>query len=230
MRIGLIGGIGPAATEFYYRNLVRSFGAAEQPLELTIVHADVAQLVANIAADARAEQARVYHDFAIRLQAGGADVVAISSIAGHFCLPEFESLSPLPVVSILPALEREFSARKLTRIGLLGSRVTMQSRLFGAIRNAEVIVPQGDALDEVDRLYMNMAVSGSVGIAERERMIELGRQMCEQQGAEAVLLGGTDLFLAYADQDCGYAVIDGALVHIAELLRRAKEFDAHDER
>ena len=226
MRIGLIGGIGPAATEFYYRNLVRSFSAAQQSLELTIVHADVAQLVANITAGARTEQAGVYLDFTRRLQAGGADVVAISSIAGHFCLPEFEALSPLPVVSILPALDREFRARQLERVGLLGSRVTMESCLFGGIRSAEVLIPEGDALSEVDRLYMNMAVSGSVGVAERERMIELGRQMCEQQGAEAVLLGGTDLFLAYADQDCGYAVIDGALVHIAELLRCANEFDA----
>ena len=227
MRIGLIGGIGPAATEFYYRNLVRVFAAAGHRLELTMVHADVGQLVANIGANAAADQTRVYLDFARSLQAGGADVVVISSIAGHFCLPEFEPLSPLPIVSILPALDAEFRARKLKRVGLLGSRVTMESRLFSGISSAEVLIPEGEQLDWVDREYMNMAVAGSVTGQQREQMFKVGRELCNQQAAEAVLLGGTDLFLAFAGQDCGFTVIDGALVHIAELLRRSIEFDAH---
>jgi len=226
MRIGLIGGIGPAATEFYYRNLVRSFAGAGQKLELTIVHADVNQLVANIAADARAEQAGIYQDFTRSLQTGGADVVAISSIAGHFCLPEFALQSPLPVVSILPALEAEFRVRNISRIGLLGSRVTMESRLFGGISGAEVIIPDGEQLDLVHEDYMDMAVSGSVSGQQRERLFAVGRNLCAKQGAEAVLLGGTDLFLAFAGEECGFEVIDGALVHIADLLRRSIEFDA----
>ena len=44
MHIGLIGGIGPAATEFYYRNLVRAHAAANRAMELTIVHADMRDL------------------------------------------------------------------------------------------------------------------------------------------------------------------------------------------
>ena len=220
MRIGLIGGIGPAATEFYYRNLIRSFAAAGHELELTIVHADVGQLVANIGANARAEQARVYLDFTRSLQAGGADAVVISSIAGHFCLSEFELLSPLPVISILPALEAEFRARNILRIGLL------ESRLFGGINGAEVIIPEGEQLDLVHEDYMDMAVSGSVTERQRERLFAVGRNLCAGQGAEAVLLGGTDLFLAFAGEECGFEVIDGALVHIADLLRRSIEFDA----
>ena len=47
MHIGLIGGIGPAATEFYYRNLVRAHVAASRVLELTIVQADIRDLVQN---------------------------------------------------------------------------------------------------------------------------------------------------------------------------------------
>jgi len=53
MHIGLIGGIGPAATDYYYRGLIEGFAAAGRRLELTIVHADVRHLVANLAQDRR---------------------------------------------------------------------------------------------------------------------------------------------------------------------------------
>ena len=51
----------------------------------------------------------------------------------------------------------------------------------------------------------------------------VGRRLCEDQGAEAVLLGGTDLFLAFDDRDCGFKTIDCANIHIAALARAAVE-------
>ena len=49
MHIGMIGGIGPAATEFYYRNLIKAYKAANKKLELTIVHAEASDVINNIA-------------------------------------------------------------------------------------------------------------------------------------------------------------------------------------
>jgi aspartate racemase len=48
MHIGLIGGIGPAATDFYYRRLIASFANKKATLELTIVHADTHQRFSTI--------------------------------------------------------------------------------------------------------------------------------------------------------------------------------------
>jgi aspartate racemase len=52
MHIGLIGGIEPAATEFYYRNLVWAHATANCALELTIAHADIHDLVQNMSDNA----------------------------------------------------------------------------------------------------------------------------------------------------------------------------------
>jgi aspartate racemase len=71
MHLGLIGGIGPAATEFYYRRLVRAQAAADRALELTIVHADVRELITNLTDGAPHAQARVFHRLAQRLHAAG---------------------------------------------------------------------------------------------------------------------------------------------------------------
>ena len=225
MHIGLIGGIGPAATEFYYRNLVAVYHGGSSQLDLTIVHADVNTLVANIASGAADEQAQVYLGLALRLQGAGADAIVISSIAGHFCVPQFEKITPLPILSIIPDLDAEFKGKNLTRVGLLGNQVTMQSKLFGGIANAEILVPQGGDFDRVHDEYLQMATSGKVTGQQRERLFAIGKRLGTEQGAEVVLLAGTDLFLAFDGYDCGFATLDGALIHINAIHRRAVEFD-----
>ncbi len=85
MHIGLIGGIGPAATDYYYRGLIKRHASSDIPLELTIVHADIAEFVQNLANHDRRRQADAFVRLVRRLQAAGAHAAAITSISGHFC-------------------------------------------------------------------------------------------------------------------------------------------------
>ena len=96
MHIGLIGGIGVAATVAYYQRLTQ---AVDQRIEITIVHAQVRDLVPNFAADDRQAQARIYAGLIDRLKAAGCDVAAITSLGGHFCFEETVPLSSLPLQS-----------------------------------------------------------------------------------------------------------------------------------
>jgi aspartate racemase len=219
MHIGLIGGIGPAATEFYYRGLVRAHAAANLAMEFTLAHADIRELMRNMTDDAPGVQARVFLRLAQRLQAGGAGLVAVSSIAGHFCIREFKELSPLPVIDAIPALDAELSKRKLRRVGLLGTRVVMASHVYGGVSAAEIVVPAGESFGATHDAYVAMATAGHATAQQRELLFAVGADLCRTQGAEAVVLGGTDLFLAFEGHDCGFPVIDSARVHIDALYR-----------
>ena len=84
MHIGLIGGIGPAATDFYYRRLISTFASKKAALELTIVHADTATLLGNLTRNDAASQVAIYMKLTNRLAAAGAGCVAVTSVAGHF--------------------------------------------------------------------------------------------------------------------------------------------------
>jgi hypothetical protein len=86
MHIGLIGGIGPAATDFYYRRLISTFASRKAALDLTIVHADTPTLLGNLASNNVAAQVAIYMRLTKRLAAAGAGCVVITSIAGHFCI------------------------------------------------------------------------------------------------------------------------------------------------
>jgi hypothetical protein len=94
MHIGLIGGIGPAATDFYYRRLIATFASKKAALELTIVHADTPTLLSNLASNNAAAQVAIYVRLTKRLVAAGAECVVVTSVAGHFCIDEFKVSSP----------------------------------------------------------------------------------------------------------------------------------------
>src|SRR5215467_4049025 len=105
MHIGLIGGIGPAATEFYYRGLVERHAASGVPLELTIAHADVRELSRNLSNNDARAQADVFERLVRRLQAAGAGAAAVTSMGGHFCIRELEAVSPLPILNAIPEVD-----------------------------------------------------------------------------------------------------------------------------
>lgn len=222
MHIGLIGGIGPAATEFYYRSLVRTPMPAAAPLELTIAHADMGALLRNLGAGAPELQAKLFCHHVSQLAAAGAEVAAVTSIAGHFCIRELEAVSPLPLVNALTALAQELRGRGLQRVGLLGSQIAMETRLYGAVSGLEVVMPLGDDLVRVGNEYIAMAGAQRATDAQREMFFSVGAGLCSGQGAEVVLLAGTDMFLAFEEKDPGFAVIDSAEVHIDELSRIAR--------
>ena len=220
MHIGLIGGIGPAATEYYYRGLVRQ-SPTTSPLELTIVHADLDTLLKNLATGDPDKQARVFCNHIEQLKSAGAEFAAVTSIAGHFCFRELEAVSPLPLVSALKSVSDEFQQRRLSRVGLLGSSVAMESGLYGAITGVEIVLPQGEDLKRVSDEYFAMARAQMATTAQRELFVEAGARLCSEQGAEVVVLAGTDMFLAFAGMDPGFEVIDCAEAHIMELARIA---------
>jgi len=223
MHIGLIGGIGPAATEFYYRGLVGNHAVDSAGLELTIVHADMNVLLSNMTADARDKQAKVFCHHVEQLARAGAVTAAVTSIAGHFCFRELEAISPLPLVSALKTLGAEIERRGLRRVGLLGSKVAIESRLYGSVTGVEIVLPNDDEMNSVSEEYFAMAKTQCATEAQRKLFFTVGAGLCSEQHAEVVILAGTDMFLAFAGAKPGFEVVDCAEVHIQALAELASK-------
>ncbi len=146
MHIGLIGGIGPAATDLYYRGLISAMRAKGKALEATIVHADSVTLLANFEADDHKAQADIYLKMADRLAVAGADAMAITSIGGHFCIDTLRPLCPLPLLELPAAINADIAARGLRKVGVLSTDTVMETGVYGAVQAAEAIAPEGDVL------------------------------------------------------------------------------------
>ncbi|MFP5480592.1 MAG: aspartate/glutamate racemase family protein [Alphaproteobacteria bacterium] len=215
MHIGLIGGIGPAATVVYYQRLCAEMAARGARLELTIVQADIHELIRNNLADRREAQALAYAPLIDRLRAAGAECAAITSLGGHFCFAETAALSSLPLVSAVRPLDDHFVTQGIGCVGLLGTRVVMRTRLYGQLERTRALAPD-DEIEDLGQLYQEMAVAGTCDAPTRARFLDAGRRLVDA-GAQAVVLAGTDLNLAFDGQDPGYPVIDALDVHVALL-------------
>lgn len=216
MHIGLIGGIGVAATVVYYQRLTAAAAARGMPrLELTIAHGEIQELIRNNLADRRIEQAQAFLPLVTRLKDAGCDCVALSSLGAHFCLDELAALSSLPIVSAVAPLDAYFVEQGIGRVGLLGTRVVMRTRLYGQLARTEAL-----ALDEeieiLGQAYQDVAVAGTCSAAQENLFLDAGRRMIAA-GADAIVLAGTDLNLAFDGQDPGYRVVDALDVHVALL-------------
>ena len=221
MHIGLIGGIGPAATDVYYRRLIAAFAARQAQLELTIVHADTPTLVKNLASNDRAAQAAIFAGLTKRLVLAGANCVVVTSIAGHFCIDDFKAASPLPVVNMIVEVGQALKQRGLSRIGILGTRTVRESRFYGALPFVEIIPPTGQDLVDVHEAYIAMAAAGVVTEAQRSVFDSVSGRMLRESGAEAIMLGGTDLALVYDEATSKIPVIDCVSIHVDAIVRLA---------
>jgi len=223
MHVGLIGGIGPAATEFYYRGLTRAFASANRKLELTICNADVREMVSNLQAGNPKAQAEIFAELVGRMKAAGAKAAAVTSMGGHFCIKELMAISPLPLINAIPELDTYFGKMGVKRIGILGSGAVMASKFYGGVTSVEIAVPKGADMDEVGKRYLALATAAVATDDDRRFFREAGRKLVEDQRADVVVLSGTDLFLAFDGTNPGYKTADAADIHIGAITRAAMQ-------
>jgi aspartate racemase len=222
MHLGLIVGIGPAATDFYYRHLIRAFAQAGAKLELTMAHADTPTLLSHQTNGNAAAQVEIYQQLTHRLRAAGAETVAVTSIAGHFCIEEFKAVSPLPVIDLVIEVGREISARKFKKLGLIGTRVVMETSFYGAIKEVKIIAPPPNELTAVHEAYVAMASMGTITEAQRQVFFSAGKNLMEKAGVDAVMLAGTDLALAFHQRESGFPTMDCAAIHADAIFRAVR--------
>ena len=223
MHIGLIGGIGPAATTIYYTRLVEAFRKAKLPLQLTITHASIDVLAEHARADDRHAQSAVFADHLRSLKAAGCDVALITALTGHFCFHQTRALAPLDLVDGVGVIDNYCKEQNIEVLGLLGSPPVMSSHLFGMLNCVNTVVPKCE-LQELGDAYMDVASSGACNQDQRQRFFDASRELVEEQGADAVLLAGTDLGLVFSQHSLPYRILDVVDLHVTELVERAAQF------
>ena len=171
MHIGMIGGIGPASTVAYYQRLSAAVSDGVGVLDLTIVNANVNELLRNNEAGDKNAQAITYAKLIDRLAAAGAECAVITSLGGHFCFDDTVSLSSLPMISAVPPLDAYFVAQGFKTVGLMGTKIVMNTSLYGQLSQTKALAPT-DTLDLVSETYIEMALASECSETQRAFFIE----------------------------------------------------------
>ena len=216
--LGLVGGLGPGATVYYYNGLIAAHKAHGRVARMLIAHADVDHGRPLAEAGKLDELARYLNGFIDATVAGGAEMAAIVAVTPHICAAQLLPLLKIPLIDMISVVADEIRARGLKRIALLGTRSTVESRMFDRL-GVDVAMPKPDEIDFIHNAYLDVVYDRSTP-AGIDRLRELASTLVRRDGAESVLLAGTDLSMVLNEASAGFPTIDCASVHIAAITKR----------
>ena len=218
--LGIIGGIAPESTIQYYRLIVAAYreqrGDGTYPA-IIINSIDLKRLLDLAAAERLAELTEYLLRELARLARAGADVALFASNTPHLVFEEVRSRAPIPLISIVEAACAAAEAQGLTRVGLLGTRFTMQARFYPDVfarAGISVVAPDADEQRWVHDRYVSELIPAIFRPETRERMLALVGRMKARDGIDGVILGGTELPLLLRDTGgSGIPLLDTTRIH-----------------
>ena len=131
----------------------------------------------------------------------------------------------VPLLHIAEAAADELLAKRIRRVALLGTKYTMTQEFYRdklTNRGIEVLIPEGDDIDLVNRVIFDELC---LGIVKSESKAEYLRVIKELQlrGAEGVLLGCTELGLIVSQEDVALPLFDTTVIHAKKAVQLALE-------
>ena len=225
--IGLIGGLGPESTVDYYRSLIethRSRYPDADPPSIIINSVNMQHVLRCV----RGERLQDLAAFLVlelqKLAAAGADFALLTANTPHIVFDEVERDSPLPLISIVEATAERAHQSGFRRVGLLGTRFTMQARFYVDVfskKQMQIHVPDEDDQAYLHEKYFKELVNGVFLDETRQAVTEIILRMKNRHGIQAAILGGTELPLLLPGGEAGgVPLLDTTQIHVEAALER----------
>lgn len=225
--IGLIGGMSWESSSEYYRIInqaVREKLGRLRSARCLMWSFDFGEIEALQHAGRWDDATALMIDAAQRLERGGADFFLICTNTMHRMADQVQAAVGIPLLHIADPTAERIKARGLKRVGLLGTAFTMEQDFYkGRLADRhglEVLVPEAEDRATVHRIIYDELVQGRVETASRDAYRKVIARLIER-GAEAVILGCTEIMLLVKPEDSRVPLFDTTLIHAEAAVERA---------
>jgi aspartate racemase len=225
--LGIIGGLGPESTLDYYQRIIARYrertGNRHYP-EFVIVSVDLRKGLDFMDADDLTGMANYLLEAIGKLARAGADFGIISANTPHIVFDDVAPRSPIPLISIVEATRSAAKAQNLKRLGLFGTRYTMQADLYPKVferEGIELLVPDPHDQEYIHDKYMNELVPGKFLADTRAGLLAIVDRMKTTSAIQGVILAGTELPLILRDSSYnGIPFLDTTKIHVEAAVDR----------
>ena len=224
--IGLIGGMSWESTVTYYQLINEGIKDALGGLhsaKVLLYSVDFFEVEALMSRGEWDKAGDLLGGVAARLEQAGADMILICTNTLHKVTPEVQSRIRVPLVHIAEAAAEALVARGISRVGLLGTKNTMTLDFYRdklIERGIEVLIPEGDDIDLVNRVIFEELCLGVVKEDSRAEYLRVIESL-QQRGARGILLGCTELGLIVSSADVSLPLFDTTEIHANKALELA---------
>jgi aspartate racemase len=223
--VGIIGGIGPESTIEYYRLIIDSYREHKENSDyphIIINSIDLKRMIELIEANDLARLTERLVDEIRKLARAGADFGLLASNTPHIVFDEIRRQSPIPLLSIVEATREAAKNLGLKKVGLFGTRFTMQARFYPDVFSRDgmtIVLPEAGEQEDIHEKYMGELLKNIFLPETRERLLTIVDRMRELEGIEGLILGGTELPLLLREvTDRGIPFLDTTRIHVKSIV------------
>ena len=216
--IGLIGGMSWESTVTYYKlinELVSRKLGGLHSAKIILYSVDFAEIEECQANGDWEKSAGILANAAVSLQKAGADFIVICTNTMHKVAPEISDKIEIPIIHIADATADALIESGIKTAALLGTKYTMQQDFYKERlikRGISVLIPGDKDIETVNRVIYDELCRGVISSPSRDEYVRIIGEL-KRRGAEAVILGCTEIGLLVDGKSSPLPVFDTTVIH-----------------
>ena len=159
--------------------------------------------------------AEILSDAAQSLEKAGADYIVICTNTMHKVADEIKKHIHIPILHIAEMTAVELEKSGITKVGLLGTKYTMQQDFYKYIlenRGIHVVIPNEDQVELVNDIIYNELCLGVISNESKQQYLDIIGDLVKS-GVQGVILGCTEIGLLVKQADTDIPLFDTTLIH-----------------
>ncbi|PKG44119.1 aspartate/glutamate racemase family protein [Psychroflexus sp. MES1-P1E] len=224
-KIGLIGGISWTSTLDYYKFL-------NQGINLKLGGLNSAECIiyslnfSDVQNKGWTNSFDLIFDACKSLVSSNVDAIVLCANTAHLFADEIQEKIDIPILHIATATAKEINRKKLRKIGLLGTKFTMEMGFYRdklKKYDIETIIPTDEKdIEIIQNIVKNKLGKGIVTKDSKEKFINYANKLVER-GAEGIVLGCTEIPMLIKQKDFNFPVFDTTKIHVESIIKFALE-------
>jgi aspartate racemase len=226
--IGLLGGMSWESTVTYYQRIneeVNTRLGGLHSAKIWLYSVEFQEIEQKQNAGDWARMADILRDAAVRIEDGGADLLLICTNTMHKVAPEVEAGISIPLVHIADAVADQVTVQGLQKVGLLGTRFTMEQDFYRARLKErygiDVLIPELPDRKFIHEVIYQELCQGIIQPSSRTELVRIIDQLWEQEGAQGVILGCTEIPLLVKQEHTTVPLFDATEIHAMKAVELA---------
>lgn len=227
--IGLLGGMSWESTVSYYKEInqgVKNALGGLHSAKICLYSVDFDEIEKLQHQGRWEDTANILVSAAQSVEAGGADFLLICTNTMHKVAEHVQAAIDIPLIHIADATAQRLISDNVQRVGLLGTKFTMEQAFYknriSERYGIEVIVPNEQDRETVHAIIYNELCLGTIKDSSRAQYLNIVDKLISQ-GAEAVILGCTEIALLIQQKHTKVLLYDTTHIHAEEAVKLAIE-------
>jgi aspartate racemase len=228
-KIGIIGGIGPESTIDYYKLIIGAFHKnqvdSDYP-EIIIYSANLSGLIRILEAGDWENLIDWLLEKVAALHKAGAEFAVIGSNTPHIVFDQVSARAPIPLLSIIEETRKNAQKRGLKKLGLLGTKFTMEADFFKkpfGDNGITVVVPEKEEQELIHHRLFSEIELGIIKDSTRNELLSIVKNMIDRHSIDGLILGCTELPLILDKDEYGIPFLNTTAIHAESIVNYCLE-------